>query len=183
MTRVERLAEIARLAVHAERAIHRPGEPGCPAEMTVGQWAMESSWGERAPGHNAFGIKRAKRHPNWNLTWTREVVRAGHPVLTHPDAVIEDLPGNVFSVRLPMEFAAYDSLSDAVADYAWLITNGEPYRAAWQGYLADRDLYDLIEGVARVYATDPGYCALLTTIAHQRNVRDAVAKARQGVAA
>ena len=42
-----------------------------------------------------------------------------------------------------------------VPDYAWLITKGAPYHAAWEQYETDRDLPAMIAAVARIYATDP----------------------------
>ena len=83
------------------------------------------------------------------------------------------------SVIEKLEFADYDSLADSCRDYAWLITQGAPYGAAWARYQADRDLHTLIVAVACTYATDPNYARLATTIAGQANVAQAVAEALQ----
>jgi flagellum-specific peptidoglycan hydrolase FlgJ len=77
------------------------------------------------------------------------------------------------------EFADYDSLADSCRDYAWLITQGASYCAAWARYQADRDLHTLIVAVAGAYATDPNYARLCTTIAGQSNVAQAIAEALQ----
>ena len=87
------------------------------------------------------------------------------------------------SIVQDLQFADYDSLEDSCRDYAWLITNGAPYRAAWQQYLNDRDLHTLIAAVARVYATDPNYARLAAAIASQENVAQAIAEARPEVSA
>ena len=146
-----RLNEVARIAVRLEQ------ETGCPAQLLIAQWAIESKWGEKPVGHaNYFGIKRAARHAKWCTVTTREVV-------------------NGKSVMENLEFADYDSLEDSCRDYAWLITNGAPYRVAWEQYQTDRDLPALIGAVARVYATDPGYAHLATLIAGQTNVEQAIA--------
>jgi flagellum-specific peptidoglycan hydrolase FlgJ len=105
-------------------------------------------------------IKRAARHTQWCTVTTREVVNG--------KSVIENL-----------EFADYDSLADSCRDYAWLITQGAPYRAAWARYQADRDLHTLIVAVAGTYATDPNYARLCTTISGQANVEQAIAGALQ----
>ena len=145
-----RLDEVARIAVRLDQ------ETGCPAQLLIAQWAIESKWGEKPVGHaNYFGIKRAARHAKWCTVTTREVING--------KSVLENL-----------EFADYDSLEDACRDYAWLITNGMPYKAAWEHYQKDRDLPGLIAAVARLYATDPGYAQLTATIASQQSVRDAV---------
>ena len=63
--------------------------------------------------------------------------------------------------------------------HAWLITQGAPYRAAWERYRNDHNLDALIAGVAGTYATDPAYRDLVTEIARQANVAQAIARARQ----
>ena len=148
-----RLNEVARIAVRLEQ------ETGCPAQLMITQWAIESAWGARPVGHaNYFGIKKADRHTRCCLVPTREVING--------KAVVENL-----------EFADYDSLEDSCRDYAWLITCGAPYRAAWDQYRQDHDLRALLARVARVYATDPNYAGLLGTIAGQTNVVRALAQA------
>jgi len=141
-----RLNEVARIAVRLEQ------ETGCPAQLLIAQWAIESKWGEKPVGHaNYFGIKRAARHAKWCPVTTREVING--------KSVLENL-----------EFADYDSLDDSCRDYAWLITNGAPYHVAWEQYQTDRDLPALIGAVARVYATDANYTHLAESIAGQLNV-------------
>lgn len=142
----DRLREIARLAVAMETGT------GVPARLLIAQWAIESRWGAKPVGqYNVFGIKRSARHAKFVDIATREVVA-----------------GSDQHVRV--EFADYDSLEDACRDYAWLISQGSPYRAAWKQYQQDRDLNRLIDGVAQVYATDPGYARLLKQIAGQQNI-------------
>ncbi len=103
-----RLNEVARIAVRLEQ------QTGCPAQLLIAQWAIESKWGEKPVGHaNYFGVKRAARHTQWcTVDNARGRERKVHRV--------ENL-----------EFADYDSLADSCRDYAWLITQGAPYHAAW----------------------------------------------------
>jgi flagellum-specific peptidoglycan hydrolase FlgJ len=103
-------------------------------------------------------IKRAARHTQWCTVTTREVVDGK-------------------SVSENLQFADYDSLEDSCRDYAWLITHGAPYSAAWEQYQQDHDLHALTAAVAQVYATDPAYAALVTAIAGQANVALAIAEA------
>jgi flagellum-specific peptidoglycan hydrolase FlgJ len=127
----------------------------------IAQWALESKWGERPVGHfNCFGIKRAARHANFCTVATREFL-------------------NGKSVVQNLEFADYDSIEDSCRDYAWLITQGSPYRAAWQRYQNDHDLHALIAAIAGTYATDPNYAHLAAAIAGQTNVAQAIGAARQ----
>ena len=84
--RQQRLEQVAHIAVALE------AQTGCPAQLLIAQWALESKWGERPVGRfNCFGIKRAARHSLWCTVATREVVSG--------KSVFEDL-----------EFADYDSL-------------------------------------------------------------------------
>lgn len=153
--REQRLEEVARIAVSLET------ETGCPARLMIAQWALESQWGAKPAGHaNYFGIKKADRHTKCCTVTTREVVGG--------KSVVETL-----------EFADYDSLEDSCRDYAWLITKGAPYRAAWGQFQGDQDLAALVVAVARVYATDPGYSQLAAAIAEQANVTGAIASAQR----
>lgn len=52
-----RLDEVAPIAVHLEQ------ETGCPAQLVIAHWAIESKWGEKPVGHaNYFGVKRRPPH-------------------------------------------------------------------------------------------------------------------------
>ena len=88
---------------------------------------------------------------------------------------VEKLGVNGKSVIEDFEFIDYDSLDDSCCDYAWLITNGTPYHAAWEQYKKDRDLPTLVASVARVDATNPGYAHLAALIESQKNVKQAIA--------
>lgn len=152
--RQNRLDNIARIAVHLEQ------ETQVPASLTVAQWALESKWGEKPVGNaNYFGIKKAARHEKCCTVTTHEVI------------------GGV-SKQQDLEFADYDSLGASCRDYAWLISNGAPYRKAWQAYLADRDALKLLKSIAGIYSTSPAYAQLAQQIAGQGNVVQAIAKAR-----
>ena len=153
--RDQRLKEVAGIAAALEM------QTGCPARLMIAQWALESQWGAKPVGHaNYFGVKKTARHTQCCTVTTHEFVNG--------KSVVENL-----------EFADYDSLADSCRDYAWLITNGAPYQAAWEQYGQGHDLGALIASVARVYATDPGYAHLAGAIAVQANVARAIAAASQ----
>ena len=153
--RQARLAEVARIAVALER------QTQCPAPLMIAQWAVESRWGSKPVGHaNYFGMKKNSRDPESCTIETEEIVD-GKPV------------------EEELQFADYDSLEASAQDYAELITQGEPYRAAWTQYLQDHNLDALIDGVAARYASDPNYRQLVTLIAHQANVMLAIVNMRR----
>jgi len=142
--------QIAPAAVAAERAT------GCPAELSVAQCIIESSWLNNSPGNNCFGIKATDSHATYQLTK-------------------EYLNGEWKTMRLAFE--VYDSLADCFIAHAKLLEGG-PYRNAWQRFQSDRDLDAYIRGIAGVYATDPAYANKILTLAHGPHVTEAIAKAR-----
>jgi flagellum-specific peptidoglycan hydrolase FlgJ len=153
--REARLQEVARIAVALQ------AQTECPAQLLIAQWAVESMWGAKPVGHaNYFGIKMAPRHAMCCTVTTTEVIDGQR-------------------VKMDLEFADYPSLADSCKDFAWLITQGSPYKTAWTTYQAGRDLHSLITAVAGTYATDPHYASIVSQIAGQGNVAQAIAAARQ----
>ena len=64
-----RLQQVAQIAVALE------AQTGCPAQLLIAQWALESKWGAKPAGNaNFFGIKKADRHVKCCTVTTREVV-------------------------------------------------------------------------------------------------------------
>jgi flagellum-specific peptidoglycan hydrolase FlgJ len=176
-----RLNEVARIAVRLGQ------QTGCPAKLLIAQWAIESKWGERPVGHaNYFGIKRAARHTKWCTVATEEVFTPAelgawnHEHVGSPARVIATLPDGRLRVQIDDEFADYDSLDASCQDYAWLITHGEPYCAAWQQYKQNGRLAQLISGVAHAYATAPQYAELALEIADQANVSNVIDEVKTG---
>jgi flagellum-specific peptidoglycan hydrolase FlgJ len=159
-------------------------ETGCPAQLLIAQWAIESKWGEKPVGHaNYFGIKRAARHTKWCTVTTEEVFTMAqletwdHQHAASPARVITTLPDGRLRVEIGDEFADYDSLDASCQDYAWLVTKSEPYQHAWRQYEQDKNPTGLIGRIARTYATAPRYAELAEEIAAQPNVVEAITEA------
>ena len=151
-------SQLERLSASAHSACLCEQTTGLPAEITVAQWAIESGWGAAAPGNNCFGIKaypgcEVQRFP------THEVVDGESKTLT-------------------LEFAAFDSLQACFEKHARLITCGAPYARAGANFAASKDLVSLINEVAPVYATDPGYARKLGAVISMQEVRAALNLAR-----
>ncbi len=174
MTTTERLNAFAKIAVPICR------EEKYPPELLLAQWAAESSWGAKPSGrNNVFGMTRAGRHVNFSWIVTREELTAvGIANLSDEERETitskQLLPNGRFDVRLRRQFAAFNSVEEAVRDQITLIKTGAPYRRAWATYQATKKLDDLTLGVAKVYATDSRYGQLLLAISKQKNVNDAV---------
>lgn len=135
-------------------------ETRCPMELTIPQWADESGWGAHQPGNNCFGIKCAAGHPGQRLT-TEEYLHSSQQPVTEGQ-----------------EFETFPSLTACFDRHAQLITTGKPYAVPWSRYLVTGNKAELIEFVARIYATDPAYWAKLKAIGNMPDVIDAIDAAR-----
>lgn len=179
-------ARLARLNQLATLAVKHEGATQVPAACTVAVWAVESEWGAAPVGKfNCFGIKRAARHALWCLKGTREWFTPAEVAewnRKHPDRPAkptERQQDGKVEVLVADEFADYPSLDAAVDDFTWLISAGTPYASAWKAYLTSKDLGQLLTGIARQYSTEASYALLVTAIAGQANVAQAIAAARQ----
>lgn len=167
------LKEAASAAVRCETAT------GCPAELSVAQWAMESGWGEHSPGNNCFGIKfNAQRHQRSQDLQTTEVLERGQ--MEPGDRIDDELKQNQVRVEGQRQFAAYDKLADCFMDHALLIVKGAPYETAWSRYQDDRDFERLVRTVSCAYATEPLYASAVLRIAKLPKVSEAIEEARRG---
>lgn len=117
-------------------------QTGVDPRIIVGQAALESAWGQKAPGNNLFGIK-SHGQAGGNTLPTTEVV-------------------NGVPVRTSASFRAYDSPADSVAGYASFINQNPRYREFKSAQGLDAQLAAL-QGSG--YATDPNYSSKVGAIA------------------
>ena len=148
-----------KLQTAAQNAVACEKCTGLPAELTVAQWALESGWGLHQPGNNCFGIKAYSGCHGTQLLKTIEYV-------------------NGVPECINAEFATFASLEDCFVAHARLITQGRPYQDAWSKYKTSHDVLALIECIAPIYATAPGYAEMLTSIVQMPAVAAAIATAR-----
>src|SRR5882672_9684949 len=121
---------------------------GIPASFTIAQSALESSWGERAPGCNLFGIKADK-------SWTGPVTLfATHEVVNGERIAITD------------KFRCYKTWGECLADRAAFFRDNPRYAACFE----EDTGHGWARAVARSgYATDPSYADKLIAIMDGRN--------------
>ena len=150
------LEEAAASSVACERATQ------LPAELTSGQWALETGWGEHQPGNNCFGIKAFPGCLGVQSLRAVEV-RNGQRV-----SVIE-------------QFAVFPSVAACFAKHAELLTTARPYAPAWLRFLQTGDTETLIREIAPIYSTDPNYASQLLRIGAMPEVRAALAANRRVV--
>jgi flagellum-specific peptidoglycan hydrolase FlgJ len=149
------LVQIAYASVASEKAT------GLPAELSSAQCIFESAWLARCPGNNCFGIQPDNHGAGVQYSISKEFLDGSW--VTKQEA-----------------FERYDSLADCFTDHARLITQGEPYAAAWGRYLGSdpKDLDTLIRGICPVYATDPAYTTKILMEAHSETLAKSLAGAR-----
>ncbi len=131
-------------AEHASRAT------GIPAQLILGQAALESGWGKHeirhadgSPSHNLFGIKAGK---DWHGKTLETTTTEYH------DGVAS---------RQVERFRAYDSYAEGFQDYARLLSD-KPRYAGVQG---QQDAMQFAQSMQRAgYATDPRYADKLAQV-------------------
>ena len=113
----------------------------------LAQAAVETGWGEKAPGNNFFGIKA-------NASWTGLM----QEFLTTE----EDAYGN--KTQQVLKFRAYTSIKESFMDYGKLISSLSRYSAAlnYPGYTQTAQYLQAI--VNGGYATGSGYLNLCNQV-------------------
>lgn len=133
--------------VQAAQACQRA--TGIPASFTIAQAALESAWGEKAPGNNLFGIKADK-------SWTGPVtVFATHEVVNGTRIAIDD------------KFRLYASWAECLLDRAEFFRRNPRYAACFKETTG--------HGWARAaaaagYATAPDYAERLIAVMDGRRM-------------
>lgn len=142
-------------AVTAER------ESGRPALAVLAQAALETGWGEHAPGNMFFGIKAGK---TWN--GKRQLLKTSEVHTTrsvkYPEIIsISQRPDGKFQYRVKDWFRAYDTAAESFADHAKFLRENPRYKKAFE----TTDAREFVRRIAAAgYATDPKYAETLTSI-------------------
>lgn len=137
-----------RMSLHAEAASRATG---MPANLMLGQAALESGWGKReiksadgSTSHNLFGIKATG---NWK----------GKVVETTTTEYI-----NGVKQKRVEKFRAYDSYAESFKDFANLIQSNPRYK---QVVASVNSVADYARAMQKSgYATDPNYATKLASV-------------------
>jgi peptidoglycan hydrolase FlgJ len=137
-----------RMAQHAEVASRATG---MPANLMLGQAALESGWGKReiksadgTPSNNLFGIKATGN-------WDGKVV----------EATTTEYINGVKQKRIE-KFRAYDSYADSFKDFANLMQNNPRYESVLANMHSVKDYAQAMQKAG--YATDPHYASKLASV-------------------
>jgi uncharacterized protein YcbK (DUF882 family) len=151
---------VRRYAPEAQRGQQNSGVPWL---VTLGQAALESGWGKKAPRFNFFGIKAKTSVPESQrqLLQTREVL--SHPNGKFPEVIsVTPRPDGKYNYVVKDWFRAYGSAEESFADHGDFLRRNARYRNAFQH---TGDPYAFARAVAAAgYATDPSYAATLSSV-------------------
>lgn len=120
---------------------------GVPASLTIAQAALESGWGERAPGNNLFGIKADSAWKGKTVSFpTTEYIRG-------------------VKTALVLTFRAYPDWLSSMVDHAAFFRSNVRYQACF----AETTGEGWARAVAKAgYATDPHYADVLIAVMRGR---------------
>ena len=128
-------------------------QSGIPHQLIIAQAALESGWGNREimtrdgkPSHNLFAVKATA---GWKGDTTE---------VTTTEYV------NGVAQKVKAAFRVYPSYSEALADYAKILTSNPRYQNVTRSASAENAAHALQSGG---YATDPAYAKKLINIINQ----------------
>ncbi|MDQ2821768.1 MAG: glucosaminidase domain-containing protein [Pseudomonadota bacterium] len=122
---------------------------GVPSSLTLAQAALESGWGERAPGNNLFGIKA-------DAAWKGKTV--SFPTTEYIKGV---------KTAMTLKFRAYPDWSGSMLDHADFFHTNPRYHSCF----SEKTGEGWARAVAKAgYATDPHYADTLIAVMRGRNM-------------
>jgi flagellar protein FlgJ len=138
-------------------ALQASQSSGIPAQLMLGQAALESGWGKReihmADGSNSYNLFGIKAGANWNgkvANVTTTEYQGGAPT------------------KQVASFRAYSSYAEAFQDYAHMISSNPRYSAVLQ---QGGDANGMAQAVQKAgYATDPNYADKLVRVMGKLNI-------------
>lgn len=160
-------------------------QTGVPCELTVAQWALESGWGQHAPGNNCFGIKGTPETGQLLATaeWLEAGVEGAWVAKVQGREAVRDYAAPAdgkgrFKYKCKDWFAKYSDLTECFKLHAKLLT-GRVYQNHIAVWKQDGDIEKLVRGIAPLYATDPAYADRLLTVLAMPLVKSTITKQRQ----
>ena len=157
MTPKEFITKFLPFALETERKM------GISALFILAQSALETGWGQHAPGNMMFGVKATVSTPpeKRQLVQTTEILatdKAKYPVIIK----IEKRPDGKYKYTVKDWFRKYDSPEESFTDHARLLLTNKRYAKALQ---VKSDPYKFAEEVAKAgYATEPTYAERLKKV-------------------
>ena len=129
-----------------------------PASVTLAQAALESNWGNSAPGNNFFGVKgTGPAGSQMLMTW-------------------EVFKGKKQRMKAP--FRKYFTPLESFIDHAKVISTGKYLKHAMEHTESAEAFMTALQGGTAKYATDPDYKKKILSIIKEHNLEQYDALAR-----
>lgn len=148
---------------HAKRT---QAKTGISATAILAQGALESAWGDVAPGNMLFGVKDTDGiNGNEQLITTTEYTRSAKNPMPFPISSVPVIRNGIkmFKHRGKDYFRKYTSPEESFTDHAMFFIQNKRYAKA---LLVKSDTYKFIDEIAAAgYATDPDYAKNLKAVA------------------
>lgn len=141
-------------------------ETGIPALATLVQAAIESAWGEVAPGNMFFGVKDTDGlNGNEQLITTTEYhasMNVKYPVVISVTPVVKN-GKKLFKYKVKDYFRKYKTPAESFAHHGQFFLKNPRYA---QALAVKQDPHKFLDEVAKAgYATDPNYATTLRKVA------------------
>lgn len=120
-----------------------------PASFVLAEGALESGWGNHAPGMNLFGVKA-------DPSWTGPIITVRTREFLHGQWTVVDA-----------KFRAYQDWQGCIDDHAKFLTGNPRYRQAFA--CADAEAFARAVAAAG-YATDPTYADKIIAVMRARRL-------------
>ena len=162
---------------HLPYALETERKTGISALFILAQSALETGWGQHAPGNMMFGVKATVSTPpeKRQLVQTTEILatdKAKYPVIIK----IEKRPDGKYKYTVKDWFRKYDSPEESFTDHANFFFRNKRYAKALE---VKTDPYKFAEEVAKAgYATEPTYAERLKGVI--RKVEEIIPLAPEG---
>lgn len=146
-------------------ALETEKKKGVHHYFTLAQAAIESGWGESAPGNMFFGVKAEKNTPESKrqLLTTTEVLKDDKQGHRFPQVLsITKRANGTYAYRVKDWFRKYDTPEESFSDHADFFYKNKRYAEALK---VKHDPYLFADAIAKAgYATDPNYASTLKSV-------------------
>lgn len=136
---------------------------GISALVILAQAALESGWGDSAPGNMFFGVKASKDTPaeKKQLITTTEYLKT--PDARFPEVIsVTPMPNGKFKYKIKDWFRKYDTPEECFTDHANFFISNSRYAEALK---VKHDANLFADAIAKAgYATDPNYADSLKSV-------------------
>jgi flagellar protein FlgJ len=146
-------------------ALETEKKKGIHQNFTLAQAAIESSWGESAPGNMFFGLKAGTATPEnkRQLLTTTEVLNDDKQGYRFPQVLsITKRSDGKYTYRVKDWFRKYDTPEECFSDHADFFYKNKRYAEALK---VKHDPYLFADAIAKAgYATAPNYASTLKIV-------------------